>query len=55
MNLRIPATNRNFECPAPHTSACLASFGVDDITSFGSLTNSLNILSFGGLVYVAPQ
>ena len=55
MNLRIPATNRNFECPAPHTSACLASFSVDDIISLGALTNGPNVLSFGGLVYVAPQ
>ncbi|HEX5227119.1 MAG TPA: SBBP repeat-containing protein [Bryobacteraceae bacterium] len=56
VQLRVPATTSNMECPAPKSTACLASFGVSDLNSFftGGLFGGTGVVGFSGLVYVAP-
>jgi uncharacterized protein (TIGR03437 family) len=57
VNLRVPSTNSDFECPASqNTAACLASFQVLDLNSYFSAAQLGNPggVSFAGLVYVAP-
>lgn len=56
VSLQVPASTDNMECPAPNSSACLGSFGVDDLDSFlsGDQFGGTGGVGFGGLVYVAP-
>jgi uncharacterized protein (TIGR03437 family) len=56
VNLQVPPTTANMECPAPDSSACLGSFQVDDLTSFLQNAGQGNSggVAFSGLVYVAP-
>ncbi len=54
LNLQLPASSANFECPS-NTSTCLAGFEIFDLSSYltaGQL-GSTGGLSFGAFVYVS--
>jgi uncharacterized protein (TIGR03437 family) len=56
VKLQVPSSTANFVCPAPNSNACEVSFDVSEYTSdlLGLQPDTQGILSFAGLVYVAP-
>ena len=58
LELRVPATNINFECGFQTTSACLASFGIQDSTPYllpGSVPNTAPGPVFYGAVWAVGK
>jgi hypothetical protein len=55
VDLQVPASPANFGCPTTNPSVCVATFQIDDLTSFlrTSQPGSTGGLSFGGNLYVS--
>jgi uncharacterized protein (TIGR03437 family) len=56
LELRVPSANMNFECGLPKTSACIATFGIQDSTPYllpGSIPLTARGPSFSGALWVA--